>query len=167
MNNIIYIFLDVDGVLNNQKYIEKCYENNGHCAMHMNHVPFDPKCLNNLMKLVRFIEQKAYDVKIILSSTWRLNDIDYEIVNARLAEYGLRLSDKTEYIHCERGIEINKYLKDNPDYLYYLILDDDIFDIKPYHNKKYVITTKFLTGFNSYKLKEAKTKFDEFIKEIQ
>ena len=72
MNNIIYIFLDVDGVLNNQKYIEKCYENNGHCAMHMNHVPFDPKCLNNLMKLVRFIEQKAYDVKIILSSTWRL-----------------------------------------------------------------------------------------------
>lgn len=164
-SRIIYIFLDVDGVLNNEKYVVKCYEHNGHHAMHMNHAPFDPKCLNNLMKLVRYIEQKGYTVKIILSSTWRLHEIDYEIVNARIAEYGLTLKGKTDYIHSERGIEINKYLEDNPNYLYYLILDDDIFDIKPYHDKKYAVTTKYLTGFDSNKLKEAKTKFDKFIEE--
>lgn len=161
----IYIFLDVDGVLNNEKYLVKCYEHNGHHAMHMNHAPFDPKCLNNLMKLVRYIERKKYDVKIILSSTWRLHEVDYEIVNARIAEYGLTLKGRTDYIHSERGLEINKYLEDNPDYLYYLIIDDDIFDIKPYHNFKYVITTKYLTGFDNSKLKEAKLKFDKFIKE--
>ena len=36
-HNLIYIFLDVDGVLNDENYIVKCYEKH-HKAMHMNHL---------------------------------------------------------------------------------------------------------------------------------
>ena len=148
-----YIFLDIDGVLNNKKYIEKCYKRH-HKPMHMNHVPFDPKCLTNLMILVQTLEKKEYDVQIILSSTWRLNKIDYEIVDARLAEYGLCLNGKTPYINGERGKEIKEFLKDK-NYENIIILDDDIQDIIEQFEDINIINTKFNTGFNSEKLEEA------------
>ena len=46
---IYYIFLDVDGVLNDEVHIEKCYDMNGGHSMFMRYVPFDPKALFNLM----------------------------------------------------------------------------------------------------------------------
>ena len=92
---IYYIFLDIDGVLNDEVHIEKCYEMNGGYPMHMNHVPFDPKALANLMDLVKKI-RKVGEPRIVLSSTWRLHEIDMEIVDARIAEYGLSLFDKTQ-----------------------------------------------------------------------
>ena len=58
IKKLFFIFLDVDGVLNNEDYIEECYEKNGHHAMHMNHVPFDPKCLENLMILVNKLREE-------------------------------------------------------------------------------------------------------------
>lgn len=128
MSNLVYIFLDVDGVLNNERYIISCYEKH-HKPMHMNHVPFDPRCLNNLMILVQSLEKLKFEVKIILSSTWRLHDIDYEIVNARIAEYGLKLYGKTPNINQNRGVEIKDFLQDKK-YYSFIILDDDIFDIQ-------------------------------------
>lgn len=143
-SKIIFIFLDIDGVLNNENYIIKCYKKHGK-PMHMNYVPFDPKCLNELMLLVQEIEANNYKVKIILSSTWRLHKVDYEIVNARLAEYGLHLTDKTPYISNDRGTEIQEFLK-NKTYTDILILDDDKFDIINKFPTK-LINTKFQTGF--------------------
>lgn len=150
---LIYIFLDIDGVLNSENYLEKCYRKH-HKPMSMNQVPFDPKCLNNLMILVQTIE-KHYQVKIILSSTWRLHDIDYEIVDARLAEYGLHLSDKTPIINQERGKEIKSYLECSEQKCNnFLILDDEDFDILEYfpHN---IVKTNFRTGFNKKCLKQS------------
>lgn len=143
-NNIFYIFLDVDGVLNNEDYIEECW-NRHHKPMHMNHVPFDPKCLNNLMCLNHFLQSKGFDVKIILSSTWRLHEIDYEIVNARIAEYGMTLSGKTPYIHMERGREILDFLSDKK-YKDYLVIDDEIKDIVSLIDESKIIHTEFKTG---------------------
>ena len=79
---LFYIFLDIDGVLNNEIYFEECF--NRHKVkgiMSMNRFPFDPKCLNNLMKLNQELQKQNYNVKIVLSSTWRLNQIDIGIVN--------------------------------------------------------------------------------------
>lgn len=160
MNNIIYIFLDIDGVLNNENYIKECYERNGHHAMHMNHVPFDPKCLNNLMILCQEIEKLGYAVQIILSSTWRLHEIDYEIVNARLAEYGLSLKDKTPYISGNRGKEILDFLKNHNNYIDYIILDDDAFDILELHPNK-LIRTSFKTGLTGSEVSLALTSIME------
>lgn len=158
---VFYIFLDIDGVLNNADYIEECWEKNGHHAMHMNHVPFDPKCLNNLMLLVQHLRLN-YEVKIVLSSTWRLHEVDYEIVDARIAEYGLTLSGKTPLIG-PRGAEIRHYLENNTPYAGFLILDDDIYDIKPYYSKEH-IHTNFKTGFDNYQLKEAMDRIKFIVK---
>ena len=152
MPKIIYIFLDIDGVLNNQRYIEKCYEMH-HTPMHMNRVPFDPKCLKNLMILVQTYQSYGYTVKIILSSTWRLSDIDYEIVNARLGEYGLYLSGKTGY-KGHRGKEIEQFLEEHNDFDNFIILDDDKFDIIDTFPDN-LINTKFMTGFTKSCLNKA------------
>lgn len=152
MKELVFIFLDVDGVLNNENYIVKCY-NKHHKPMSMNHVPFDPKCLNNLMILVQQIQQLDYDVNIILSSTWRLNEIDYNIVDARLAEYGLSLNGKTSYIDGIRGIEIKDFLQDK-NYTNFIILDDDIFDIQDYFPNN-LVKTDFKTGLTKHNVKQA------------
>ena len=128
MREICYIFLDIDGVLNDEIYIMECYKKHNK-PMHMNHVPFNPKSLNVLMELCQRIEKHEYEVRIILSSTWRLHEIDTEIVKARIAEYGLRIYDKTPYISGDRGKEIQEYLKDKENYKF-IILDDDKFDIE-------------------------------------
>lgn len=151
MNKLIYIFLDVDGVLNSFQYLEYCYKRHGK-PMSMNHTPFDPKCLDNLMILVQSLEQKDYDVQLILSSTWRLCEIDYEIVNARLAEYGLRLKGKTPRIEQQRGLEIKEFLKDKK-YLNYIILDDESFDILQYHSS-HLVTTNPAVGLNKDNVQE-------------
>lgn len=127
MTNII--FLDVDGVLNDEGYIDKCYEKH-HMPMSMNFVPFNPRSLKNLRKIYESILDNSNDPLIILSSSWRLSEIDRTIVEARLAEYGMRILGVTPYIHSERGIEIINWLEknnhlDSP----FVILDDDKFDI--------------------------------------
>lgn len=155
MYKLIYLFLDVDGVLNNQNYIIKCYEMH-HQPMHMNHVPFDPKCLKNLMIFVQTCIQHKYKVEIILSSTWRLSEIDYEIVNARLAEYGLHLSGKTGN-KGHRGQEIKEYLQKHSNYSSFIIFDDDSFDIADTYPDN-LINTKFQTGFNKKCLNKALNK---------
>lgn len=127
MKNII--FLDVDGVLNDENYIVKCYERH-HQPMSMNFVPFNPRSLNNLRILYDMILEDGNKPLVVLSSTWRLHETDILVLNARLAEYGIYIKEITPYIHSNRGVEIISYLEehqltDTP----FCILDDDNFDI--------------------------------------
>ena len=59
------VFLDVDGVLNSENYLIYMYEKNKR-PYHLYDMPFDPKCMENLKRLVK--ETKS---KIVISSTWR------------------------------------------------------------------------------------------------
>lgn len=161
---IFYIFLDVDGVLNNEEYFMECF--NRHKVkgiMSMNCFPFDPKCLNNLMKLNQELQKKNYNVKIVLSSTWRLNQIDMEIVNARLAEYGMTIFAKTISLNSgDRGLEIKNFIESEryekaDDFL---ILDDEIGDIKKQFEDIHIIHTNFSTGFDNEKLEESMKKIN-------
>lgn len=120
--------------------------------MSMRYVPFDPKALFNLMTLVKQIRLVSNEEpRIVLSSTWRLHEIDTEIVKVRIAEYGLRLFDKTTYIHCDRGLEIEAFLNkqelDGITNYNFVILDDDKFDIETKYpdNLVYVDRTYGLT----------------------
>lgn len=162
---LFYIFLDIDGVLNNMNYWNKCFKRHhikGIMSMHC--FPFDPKCLNNLMKLNQELKNQNYNVKIVLSSTWRLNQIDTEIVNSRLAEYGMRIFAKTISLSSgNRGLEIKNFL-DNEKYEKaenFLIIDDEIKDIQEQFEEKYIIHTDFNTGFDSKKLQQAINKLKE------
>ena len=141
---IYYIFLDIDGVLNDEEYFLQCYRKNGGYPMHMHFAPFDPKTLDCLMYFIQDL-RKTGTPKIILSSTWRLNDTDTEIVKARIAEYGLRIEDRTPYIHSNRGEEIEDFLKKqeiNKDYSF-VILDDDSFDIKNKFPDRLVLVDRY------------------------
>ena len=91
---IFYIFLDIDGVLNNDNYTLLCYQR---CKepFFCSDVPFDNRNIEALMYLCNDLKQRRYNVNIILSSTWRLRKEDMIIANSRLAQYGLNISDKS------------------------------------------------------------------------
>lgn len=154
MTNII--FLDIDGVLNDEEYIEKCYKRH-HQPMHMENVPFNPRSLNNLRRIWQSILDNNNEPMIILSSTWRLGDIPKAIVESRLAEYGMYFKDVTPYINQERGKEIIKWLEtnkhmDSP----FIILDDDSYDILCFEElKPHFINTRFKKGLIGWKTKQA------------
>lgn len=84
-----YIFLDVDGVLNNKKHYKKQHKKYGgrFCCENM---PFNPRSLKNLRKIV-----KKTNSKIVVSSSWRNSDLAMAVLEARLAEYGMKIHSKT------------------------------------------------------------------------
>ena len=145
-----YIFLDIDGVLDDETYFMKCYNHhkvNGIMSMH--HFPFNPESLYNLMLLIQYIQKNEREVRIILSSTWRLHDIDTEIVKHRLAEYGLSIYGKTDNLDGYRGEEVLQYLNKSKDnYEHFIILDDDK-DFYDNQIKNNLVKTEFMTGFTN------------------
>ncbi len=165
---LFYIFLDIDGVLNNETYFDECFERHHvEGIMSMNCFPFDPKCLNNLMILNQKLQEKRYEVKIILTSTWRLNQVDVAIVNSRLAEYGMRIFERTLSLSSgNRGLEIKHFLNEEgiPKADNYLILDDEVKDIVNIFDPIHIINTSFQKGFCDEKLKEALFKIREEMK---
>lgn len=155
---ICYIFLDIDGVLNDENYIRMCYQKNGGYAMHMNHCPFDPNALTNLMYLVQYVRAIGSIPKIILSSSWRLHEIDIEIIKARIAEYGLQITNKTPYLHQNRGKEIESFLESQKleEEYSFVILDDESFDINTiFPNNLVLVNPEY--GLSSMDVEKAKT----------
>ena len=137
-----YIFLDCDGVLNNKRYIEKCYRRNGHKPMSMYCTPFAPYNLKNLAKNVR-----KTGANIVLTSTWRLDKEHMAVLRARLAEYGLKIYDQTSNFGMNRGAEISEWLKEHSKgKKSFVIIDDDTFDILPFFDRKYIIQTNTKYG---------------------
>ena len=162
-----YIFLDIDGVLDNENYWWKCF-NKHHVKgiMSCDYWPLDPKCLFNLMKLYQYIQKQKYKPKIILTSTWRLSKTSTEIVKCRLAEYGMVLYSSTPNINGVRGEEIVSWLSNNNLYTNtFIVIDDEIKDILQYIKKDKIIQTTFKKGFNKKCLNLAKQSITKQIKE--
>lgn len=152
---VIYIFLDIDGVLDNEGYIKLCHYKHKK-PMSMRNIPFDPRCVEYLKILYDMIS-KYYECRIVLSSTWRLNNIDTAIVEARLCEYGLRLYGATPDIsHDCRGKEIQEYLNTRffKDWKDIIILDDEDFDIKEYFPNN-LVKTSFEYGLTFKEVEKA------------
>lgn len=148
-----YIFLDVDGVLNHETYTKKCYNRNGHKGFGMYYMPFDPKCLKRLAKIVR-----KTNAIVVLSSTWRLDKTHIAVLNARLAEYGVRIENFTKNMNMIRGLEIKTWLKDNNfnwNTDNFIVIDDEIEDIITHIDEKFVIKTNFNYGLRWEDMKDA------------
>lgn len=116
------IFLDVDGVLNNQRHILALYEllgekNFRRFRKFYGQTILDYKCC----ELVKKLAQKK-DAKIVLSSTWRLSDKYTKIVEDEL---DMEIYGITPYLDKERGYEIKQYLKEHNEFNNYVIVDDD------------------------------------------
>ena len=128
------IFLDIEGVLNNTNYTIETFEKLGrdkaYEIIEEDLDIFDP---NSLFYLSKLLEQFKDDIKIVLSSTWRLNQKGIDKVKEKIFKtLGYEISFDITGRHKDmiRGFEIEKYLKDN-DLLNedYIIIDDDTFDI--------------------------------------
>ena len=113
---ILYIFLDVDGVLNNTAAFS--LSNDRMLAL-------SEECLFNYQYLVDKLRQK-YEVRVILSSTWRFNKIGFDKLKQYEDKYdALKLYDSTPISHDHREKEIKRYCDENKiEYKDILIIDD-------------------------------------------
>lgn len=128
------IFLDIDGVLNNMNYTiyifemlgrDKAYE-----IMHNDLDIFDPISLDLLCKLIEHFKD---DIKIVLSSTWRLNQKGIDKVKEKIFNnlgYEIPFDVTKRHKDMIRGFEIEEYLIRNKMLSSnYIIIDDDTYDI--------------------------------------
>ena len=130
----MYIFLDIDGVLNTTKDWDKMYSLNN-------------KCISAFTKLLSRID----NTKIVLVSSWRegwnesgLNNTPQikELSNI-IENAGAAIVGKTKYSpDKDRTAEINHYLKwhENDSYI---ILDDDINEYKTSIQNLYIINSTY------------------------
>ena len=108
------IFLDIDGVLNSDDYIDIAKNSQGI----ERHIDIDK------VKLLK----KAIDetgAKTVLTSSWR-NSNDIGPLRELLAKYEIYF-DVTPFINWERGLEIKQWLLEHNRVEDYIILDDEIY----------------------------------------
>ena len=112
------IFLDVDGVLNSDRWSKWIFHNRWFLK-EGGHRHIDP---NGVSKVIEICKQT--DAKIILSSSWRLWNYEQTKNNLGglrdlrpLLEYLVGITEKTEDRH--RGTEIKKYLERCKDQNFY------------------------------------------------
>lgn len=123
------IFLDIDGVLNSNKYFssrEYYYKEHKKIEYTLEDTikrqlyDIDMNKLELLLKVV-----KITTAKIVITSSWRRLSI-YPYIKKYLIEVGLPIIGETPYIEGNRGEEIRYYLKNNK-VDSFVILDDEIF----------------------------------------
>lgn len=117
------IFLDIDGVLNNQNHILKLINLLGReqyftIVRALHESPFDYGSCLLLQQLI--IE---LDLKVVLSSTWRRNTKSKDLIKKYA---GIEIMDTTPVLSSSiRGEEIQQYLDTHGKITNYVILDDD------------------------------------------
>lgn len=111
------IFLDIDGVLNSDEYLDKIEG--------LNIEGIESQVDVNKIKLLKKAVEET-GAKVVLSSSWRYTR-NAQYLKQLLLEYGI-LVDSTPYMENERGKEIKKWLEEHKDTEDFVILDDEIFD---------------------------------------
>lgn len=146
------IFLDIDGVLNSQDLISRRIIENLDQHEYNNKDLFIDEIAVKL--LTKFCNK--YNVKLVISSSWRQWDLENTIKYFCKPKYKLlhplipyivgitpriyNENDDGSYDSVDRGIEIKKYLDTHNDIEEYCILDDDN-DILPEQINNFVQTT--------------------------
>ena len=111
------IFLDIDGVLNSDEYLDKVKNSD------IQGIERDID-VGKVKLLKRAIDETGS--RVVLSSSWRYTR-NARYLKELLANYGIRV-DSTPYIQDIRGLEIKKWLSENQGVEDFIILDDEIFD---------------------------------------
>ena len=146
------IFLDVDGVLNNENHILKLVELLGkeqYFQLHrdLGEMPFDYRSIQLLKQL---IEETGAD--IVLSSTWRLSSKHIEAFEKYT---GLKIADKTPRMpYLIRGQEIAQYLYKHREVVNYVIIDDSSDMLE--EQKEHFVKVDAKKGFTTAEMKKCK-----------
>lgn len=165
------IFLDVDGVLNNQEVFKKHREIRDKTGTRP--VDIDDELMDNLKKIV----DAHPDARVVLSSSWRsaFSNIlvhgkphellpeqkrDPETLYRSLKNRGITMISKTgRDPEGSRGREICEWLDNYAEMLdakSFIIIDDETFDIDNYLPRSVLVKTSFYgDGLSNYKSFEA------------
>lgn len=150
------IFLDVDGVLNNTQNIKKYRL----FFRGKRRLLVDVKPVFYLKKLLEEIEKNNMDVKIVISSSWRLGSVpaDWKKLFLHYFNNAEIVKGRTPYLYKDRGIEILELLeiaKEKGDIIDdYIVLDDDIEDIINHINYEKVMKIDRRYGLTNKNIKE-------------
>lgn len=168
------LFLDMDGVVNT---IEDKYCVSLDIPMEIlegkdyHRCQFDPRLVFNFIRLLEFCKEN--NIHIVISSTWRMGT-EVEDWNkffnkhfGRTSGYKLDnlVAGLTPVDGRDRGLQIQTELEvvdltQNIDkYLEYLIIDDDINDITPYHKAENIIKVDPTKGLDNNTLDKIFKKF--------
>lgn len=113
------IFLDIDGVMNNEKFCR------GNVNARMDdHTCFDPKSVAALAEILA-----KSGARLVLSSMWRYyNTLAQMEVFLELCGLKVEFLDRTPLSarDSRRGHEIAEWLEEHPEVKTYVILDDDV-----------------------------------------
>ena len=152
-----YVFLDVDGVLNN----------NSTKDLIGRYLGLDDKNLAVLKRLMdKIYEEKGREnVSLILSSSWRIGISQHEFManpdelqtalKRKLKELDLVIDDITPHFCDYRGLEISTYLSDK-EVDGYVVLDDDLFyDFKEFKTTAHLVRTSFMYGLQDKHIEKA------------
>ena len=150
------IFLDVDGVLNNTQNIKKYRL----FFRGKRRLLIDIKPFFCLKKLLEEIEKNNMDVKIVISSSWRLGSVpaDWKKLFLHYFNNAEIVKGRTPYLYKDRGIEILELLEIAKEKGHmiddYIVLDDDIEDIINHINYEKVMKIDRRYGLTNKNIKE-------------
>lgn len=132
------IFLDIDGVLNS---FRTAHAYDGYPSSRSEYDKFDDVAVT----LIRDLCVKN-DIKVVLSSTWRLDKNWKKLENT----LKIPLLDRTPYLsvstRVDRGREIAIWLEDHPEVTVYAIIDDDSDMLE--EQKPFFVHTCYKNGFS-------------------
>ena len=146
INRDVYIFLDIDGVLNNVQSFERHYQ----YSQKGIEIPFiyqdiDYCCVMTLKQLC----QQLPNCHIVLSSSWRNHSRKVKQLEALFQHHGLPpIEGKTPCLYTWRGVEIERYCKQHHISINDIIILDDEDDMA------HVSSRLIMTDFNNGGLKE-------------
>lgn len=115
------IFLDVDGVLNSQKFADKMFDEE--CVDVFANDLIDDHAVRLLKALI-----DETDSRVVLTSTWRKHFESFDRLCQQLRKHGITLYAVIDRLskNEHRGDDITNWLKENRGHFTnYVILDDD------------------------------------------
>lgn len=139
------IFLDIDGVLNSDKFYERCTSK----GMIWVERRIDPDAVKRLKIIV-----DETNAEIVVTSTWRRVSDDMSLLERHLRAQQLQVFDKTPMLYKSRGDEISAWFKIKPSFrdANYVILDDDA-DMTIHID--HLVQTNYKTGLTDEDVRKA------------
>lgn len=121
------IFLDVDGVLNNESWAIRCAEESNYYPLFEYGLEY--RALSLLADIVR-----ETGASVVISSSWRKIRPAKESLLFYLDHWNIPLAGETPYIGGIRGDDIQAWLDEHPEVERFVILDDndDMGDLIPH-----------------------------------
>ena len=149
------IFLDIDGVLNSEKFWEKEAQHvrkKKAIAEGRSHdeasaiANMDPDAVERIMRIV-----KETGAEIVVSSTWKYDDnLNYKLRFMGISNtYGITPWSRDRH----RGSEIKEWLDEHPEVTSYVIIDDDSDMLE--EQKSHFVQTSWHDGINDHNVEKA------------